>query len=156
MQSLRPSDLGQSARCAHWPKIRWLLGNMETVVAVFLGGGLGAVLRHFANNAVMHAWGRDFPLGIMLINIVGSFLMGVLIGLFAHTWDTSQNMRAFLTVGILGGFTTFSTFSMNAVDLFQHEQYVSGAVYVVGSVVIGILSLLLGVWLVRNLGTANV
>jgi CrcB protein len=129
---------------------------METVAAVFVGGGLGAVLRHFANNAVMHAWGRDFPLGIMVINIIGSFAMGVLIGLFAHVWDAPQNMRMFLTVGILGGFTTFSSFSMNAVELFQHEQYLSGIIYVVGSVLIGALSLVLGMWLVRNLGTANV
>jgi CrcB protein len=129
---------------------------METVLAVFVGGGLGAVLRHFFNNFVMHLWGRDFPLGIMLINIIGSFVMGLLIGLFAHVWDAPQNLRVFLTVGILGGFTTFSSFSLNAVELFQHEQYLSGTIYVLGSVLIGALSLVLGMWLVRNFGTANV
>ncbi len=104
----------------------------------------------------MHLWGRDFPLGIMLINIIGSFVMGLLIGLFAHVWDAPQNLRVFLTVGILGGFTTFSSFSLNAVELFQHEQYLSGTIYVLGSVLIGALSLVLGMWLVRNFGTANV
>ncbi len=122
---------------------------METVIAVFLGGGLGAVARHFVNTGVMQIWHRDFPLGILVINILGSFLMGVLISTFAHVWDTPQNVRAFLTVGILGGFTTFSSFSLDTIMLFERGQYIQAAIYLFASVGISLLALILGMWLVR-------
>ncbi len=124
---------------------------MELVLAIFVGGGLGAVLRHFVNTFVMHVWHREFPLGIMIINIVGSFTMGVLVGLFADVVNAPQTLRAFLTVGILGGFTTFSSFSLDAVQMIERGQYAQGTLYVVGSVVIAFLFLMLGMWLVRSL-----
>ena len=128
---------------------------METVIAVFLGGGLGAVVRHFVNTGVMQIWHRDFPLGILVINILGSFLMGVMVGTFAQM-DTPQNLRAFLTVGVLGGFTTFSSFSLDAVMLFERGQYMQAGAYLFASVGISLLALVAGMILVRMLAGAHV
>ena len=124
---------------------------MELVLAIFVGGGLGAVLRHFVNTFVMGAWHREFPLGIMIINIVGSFTMGVLVAVFADVVNAPQTLRAFLTVGVLGGFTTFSSFSLDAVQMIERGQYAQGAVYIIGSVGAALLALMLGMWLVRSL-----
>lgn len=129
---------------------------MGLTLAVFLGGGLGAVLRHFVNTFTMQIWHRDFPLGILLINILGSFTMGVLVSLFAHTWSAPQNMRAFLTVGILGGFTTFSSFSLDTIMLFERGQYAQAALYLFLSVGVSLAALVLGMWLVRVMTVGNV
>jgi len=129
---------------------------METVAAIFLGGGLGALARHFMNTFVMQIWHRDFPLGIMLVNILGSFTMGVLVGLFAHAWSAPQNIRAFLTVGILGGFTTFSSFSLDTIMLFERGQYAQAGLYLFVSVGVSLGALMLGMWLVRAVAVGNV
>ena len=122
---------------------------METVLAIAVGGGLGSVLRHLLNNAVGGAAGTGFPWGILIINVLGSFVMGVLISVFAHTWEPPQSMRAFLTVGILGGFTTFSTFSADSVLLLERGAFGPAAFYVFGSVGMGLAALYAGMLIVR-------
>ena len=122
---------------------------MTMVLAIASGGALGAVLRHFMNNAVGAWLGGGFPWGIFAINVAGSFAMGVLIALFAHVWEPPQEMKAFLTVGILGGFTTFSTFSLDAVTLLERGATGAAALYTGGSVALAIGGLYAGMMIVR-------
>ena len=124
---------------------------MMLTLAIGAGGALGAMLRHGVNMAALAAFPVAFPLGIMLINIIGSFVMGVLTGVFAHFWEPGQTVKLFLTVGVLGGFTTFSSFSLDAVLLWQRGEVAQAALYVLSSVVFSIGALILGLWIVRVL-----
>ena len=101
--------------------------------------------------AVGRALGAAFPWGTLIINIVGSFLIGVFVESFALAWSTSQMVRVFLTVGICGGFTTFSTFSLDAIVLMQRGELWSAAAYIIASVALSILALYVGLQLVRAL-----
>ena len=127
---------------------------MPTILAIAIGGGLGSVLRHLVNNAVGSAAGTTFPWGIMLINVVGSLIMGVLVSVFAHVGEVPQSTKAFLTVGILGGFTTFSTFSLDSIMLIERGTPGLAALYVGGSVGLGLVGLYSGMVLVRVLTAA--
>lgn len=122
---------------------------MQTILAIAGGGAFGALLRHAMNNIVTHMVGTTFPWGIFAVNIFGSFLMGVLIALFAHIWDPPQAMKAFLTVGLLGAFTTFSTFSMDAITLIERGAIGAAVLYIAGSVLLAIGALYGGMMLVR-------
>lgn len=113
------------------------------------GGALGAVARHFVNGAANGVLGLAFPWGTLTVNILGSVVMGVLIGLFAHVWQPPQEIRNFLTVGFLGAFTTFSAFSLDAVTLYQRGDIGLSAAYVAGSIILCIAGLLAGLYLVR-------
>jgi CrcB protein len=124
---------------------------MNSLLIVFLGGGLGAAIRHLVNQAVTRLSGGEFPFGIMAINISGSLVMGLAAGFFAfkanETW--SQDARLFITTGILGGYTTFSAFSLDAMLLYERGEIVTALVYVVGSVVLSLLGLAFGLYAVR-------
>jgi CrcB protein len=117
---------------------------------VFLGGGLGAALRHGVNIAVARMLGTAFPYGTLLINITGSFIMGLVAAYFAFKGDASQHWRLFLTTGILGGYTTFSAFSLDAALLYERGEIGIAALYVIASVVLSIVGLFAGLALVRN------
>ncbi len=123
---------------------------METVLAIAAGGAVGSVLRHFLNNAVVAAAGPNFPLGIFVINILGSFVMGVFVACFAHLGDPRPSVKVFLTTGVLGGFTTFSTFSLDAVMLFERGAYGLASFYIIGSVGLALAGLCIGQILVRT------
>jgi CrcB protein len=120
-------------------------------VLVFLGGGLGAMLRHGVNLGAARLIGTGLPWGTLFVNVTGSLLMGLLAGLFALKLDLSQGWRLFLTTGILGGYTTFSTFSLDAAMLYERGEPGWAALYVLGSVVLSIAGLFAGLWLVRQL-----
>lgn len=122
---------------------------MQTVIAIAAGGAIGAVARHFLNSGMSQMLGTGFPYGIMLANVLGSFLMGVLVSVFAHFWEPSQAMKAFLTVGFLGAFTTFSAFSLDAALLFERGAYGATAFYVAGSVILAVAGLFAGMMIVR-------
>ncbi len=126
---------------------------MNSTLIVFLGGGIGAAIRHLVNQAVGRVAGTEFPFGIMAINISGSLIMGLAAGFFAfkatETW--SQDARLFVTTGILGGYTTFSAFSLDAMLLYERGEVLTALVYVVGSVVLSILGLAFGLYAVRML-----
>ncbi|MDO9411798.1 MAG: fluoride efflux transporter CrcB [Pseudolabrys sp.] len=122
-----------------------------TYLIVFLGGGLGAALRHGINIASARALGTGFPYGTLLINITGSLIMGLVAGWFALKGDASQGWRLFLTTGILGGYTTFSAFSLDAALLYERGEVGAAAVYVIASVVLSIAGLFAGLALVRSL-----
>jgi CrcB protein len=118
-------------------------------IIVFLGGGLGAALRHGLNLGIGRLLGNGFPYATFFINFSGSFLMGLIAAWFAFKGDASQHWRLFLTTGILGGYTTFSTFSLDAAFLYERDQFVLMAVYVIGSVVLGLIGLFAGLAIVR-------
>lgn len=122
-----------------------------TYLIVFLGGGLGAALRHGINIASTRALGAGFPYGTLLINITGSLIMGLIAGWFALKGDASQGWRLFLTTGILGGYTTFSAFSLDAALLYERGEVGAAAIYVIASVVLSIAGLFAGLALVRSL-----
>ena len=117
---------------------------------VFLGGGLGAAMRHGINLGIARLLGTAFPYGTLLINITGSFIMGLVAAYFAFKGDASQHWRLFLTTGILGGYTTFSAFSLDVAVLYERGEIGAAALYVLGSVVISIIGLFAGLALVRS------
>ena len=119
-------------------------------LVVFLGGGIGAALRHGVNLAIARLLGTAFPYGTLMINITGSFIMGVVAAYFAFKGDASQHWRLFLTTGILGGYTTFSAFSLDAALLYERGEMGMAALYVIASVTISIIGLFAGLALVRN------
>ena len=103
-------------------------------LVVFLGGGIGAALRHGINLAVARLLGTAFPYGTLMINISGSFIMGLVAAYFAFKGDASQHWRLFLTTGILGGFTTFSAFSLDFAMLWGRGAMLPAALYLLVSV----------------------
>lgn len=117
---------------------------------VFLGGGFGAALRHGVNVAAARALGTGFPYGTLTVNIVGSLAMGLFAAYFAFKGDASQHWRLFFTTGLLGGFTTFSAFSLDAVLLYERGQTGLAAFYVIASVAVSIAGLLAGLAVVRH------
>jgi fluoride exporter len=120
-------------------------------VLVFFGGGLGASLRHFINLACARYFGTAFPWGTFIINITGSTVMGLIAGYLAFKGEASQPWRLFLMTGVLGGYTTFSAFSLDTVLLYERGQVGLALFYVVGSVVLSIAGLFAGLSLVRHL-----
>ena len=117
---------------------------------VFLGGGLGAALRHGVNLLSALWLGTAFPYAIVFENVTGSFVMGLLAAYFAFKADATQHWRLFLTTGILGGYTTFSAFSLDTALLYQRGELGLAALYVVLSVALSIGGLFAGLALVRN------
>jgi fluoride exporter len=124
---------------------------VNSYLVVFLGAGIGGALRHGVNVAALRLLGPGFPHGTMTVNVVGSMAIGLLAGWFAHRADPGQTWRLFLTTGILGGFTTFSAFSLDVALLFQRGQIGLAAVYVLTSIVLAILGLFAGLWLIRSI-----
>ena len=122
---------------------------MQSYLLVALGGGIGAMLRHALGSVSLRTFGPGFPIGTMSANIVGGFLMGVLVGWLA-TKDGSNDLRLFLGVGLLGGFTTFSAFSLEAWLMIEKGRYGAFGAYVGGSVVLAIAALAMGLILARK------
>ena len=110
---------------------------------VFLGGGLGAAARHGVNRLALAWLGPAFPWGTLAVNVAGSLAMGLLIGLFAAL-ETGQSTRLFLTTGFLGGFTTFSAFSLDALALYQRGEPALAAAYVAASVLLSLAAIAAG------------
>jgi CrcB protein len=125
--------------------------TFASYMIVFVGAGVGGALRHGVNVA-FRALGSGFPYGTLFINVVGALVMGLLAGLFAVKFDLGQSWRLFLTTGILGGFTTFSTFSLEAAVLYERGELGAMAVYVMASVIFSIGGLFAGLFIVRQFG----
>ena len=121
-----------------------------TYLLVFLGGGIGALLRHGVNVGSARYFGTGFPFHTLFENVTGSLAMGLLAGQFAFT-GASQNARLFLTTGILGGYTTFSAFSLDAILLWERHQHGMAALYVLTSVAASLAGMALGLALIRHL-----
>jgi CrcB protein len=124
---------------------------MLATVLIFIGGGLGSALRHGVNQAAAQFLGSGFPYGTLTVNIVGSFIMGVVAGYFAFKGEATQPWRLLLTTGILGGFTTFSTFSLDVALLYECGVLGMAVLYVVASVGVALAGLFAGLFIIRNL-----
>lgn len=126
---------------------------MSPIILVFAGAGLGGVLRHLTNLGAARLLGAGFPWGTLAVNIGGSLVMGLLAGWLAfkagEAW--SQDVRLFLMTGVLGGYTTFSAFSLDAVLLFERGQALQAGGYVAASVILSIAALVAGLGLARTL-----
>jgi CrcB protein len=122
-----------------------------TYLLVFIGGGLGASLRHAVNMVFTRALGTAFPHHTFFINVTGSTIMGLIAGYLAFKGEVSQHWRLFLMTGILGGYTTFSAFSLDTALLYERGEVALAVFYVVGSVALSIAGLFAGLALVRHL-----
>ena len=123
---------------------------MMSYLVVFVGAGIGGSIRHGMNIWVARLLGTHFPSHTFIINIVGSLVMGLVAGWFAERGGATGHMRLFLTTGILGGFTTFSAFSLDAVLLWERHEHLMAGLYVGGSVAGAIAGLALGLWIMRT------
>ena len=114
---------------------------MPMALAIALGGAVGALSRHYMAAAVSRAFGLGFPYGTLTVNMVGCFLMGLLVEAMALRFSITPEARGFLAVGLLGGFTTFSAFSLEVALLYERGQPLLAALYVVASVVLSVAAL---------------
>ena len=118
---------------------------------VFIGGGIGSALRHGSALVAARWFGTGRPYGTLFVNIFGSFVMGLITEYWALKSGLPQPVRLFLTTGIIGGFTTFSTFSLDTAVLWERGQSLATLAYVLGSVVVSISALFAGLAVVRTL-----
>lgn len=123
---------------------------MYHVFIVALGGAIGSGLRHMTNLAALRLLGPGFPWGTLTVNIVGCFLMGVFIELLARRLGGSAELRLFVATGILGGFTTFSAFSLDFAVLTERGALAQAFLYVAASVLVSIAALFLGLWVAKS------
>jgi CrcB protein len=121
----------------------------QFILAVAAGGALGSVVRYLVGIGSGRLFGTDFPWGTLIINVTGSFLIGAFVGLSAAKWDLSQTMRIFLTVGVCGGYTTFSTFSLDAYYLIERGQTLASSAYMIASVALSVGALIAALRFVR-------
>jgi CrcB protein len=123
---------------------------MNMLLAVACGGALGAMGRHLVSGQVMRWMGSGFPWGTLTVNVLGSFLLGVLVEYLALRWSATQEMRGFLVVGMLGGFTTFSAFSLDAVLLLERGNLAPAFAYIAGNLLLSIAGLFAGLVIFRQ------
>lgn len=123
---------------------------MMGYLVVFVGAGVGGAIRHGMNIGVGRLMGTHFPWHTFVINIVGSLVMGLVAGWFTYRSDPTGHLRLFLTTGILGGFTTFSAFSLDAALLWERNEHLLAALYVGGSVAGALAGLGFGLWVMRT------
>jgi CrcB protein len=124
--------------------------QLGLILAIAIGGAVGSLARHYLSSGIYSVTGTAFPYGILMVNVLGGLIMGMVVELGALKLNYSLEMRAFLTTGILGGFTTFSTFSLDAALLIERGDWLGAALYMVGSVALSVLALFGGLWLVRS------
>jgi len=122
-------------------------------ILIFIGAGIGGVLRNAVGLTAMRLFGMGFPIGTMAINIIGSLVIGLVAGWLAFKAGVSWSMyaRAFVITGVLGGFTTFSSFSLEAAMLVERGQFGHAAIYVLGSVGLSLLGVFAGLAVMRAL-----
>ena len=124
---------------------------MLNIFLVALGGALGSVARYFVSLWSVRLAGPSFPWGTLTVNIVGAFLIGLMVETIARRFDASAEMRLFLVTGILGGFTTWSSFTLDAVALFERGDLGLSALYLGGSLVVSFAAVFAGLALGRAL-----
>ena len=124
---------------------------MQAFLIVFVGSGLGGMLRYGVNLLAGALLGMNFPWGTAFVNVAGSFIMGLVAGVLAMKGGGWDGWRLFLATGILGGFTTFSSFSLDAAALWERGATAAAGVYVLGSVAISLAAIFAGLWLTRTL-----
>ncbi|WP_341894982.1 fluoride efflux transporter CrcB [Ferrovibrio terrae] len=121
---------------------------MNTLI-VFIGAGIGGALRYGVNVAALRLVGAGFPWGTLAINVAGSFAMGLVAEYFALKSGLPQHWRLFLTTGVLGGFTTFSAFSLETALLYERGEFLAAGLYMLGSAVLAVAGLFAGLAVIR-------
>ncbi|MEN3952941.1 fluoride efflux transporter CrcB [Iodidimonas sp. SYSU 1G8] len=127
------------------------MSSYYTYMAVAAGGAAGSLARFMLAGQVMRWTGPGFPWGTLTVNVLGGLIMGILIELFAVKFSPSPALQAGLTVGLLGGFTTFSSFSLETVLMIQRNEVFPALAYVAGSVVLCVAAVFFGMFLVRSI-----
>ncbi|WP_075288754.1 fluoride efflux transporter CrcB [Pararhizobium arenae] len=122
---------------------------MTHILLVALGGALGSVLRYLVGLGTLRSFGPSFPWGTLTVNVTGSFLIGLISELIMQKFSGSPEMRVFMITGILGGYTTFSAFSLDAIALLERGETVPAAIYVGSSVILSGLAVVAGLALMR-------
>ena len=122
---------------------------MINILAIAAGGAIGAVFRYLLGNQISIIFGTNFPFSILIINVIGSFFMGMAIESFNLFSISNEPMQKFLTVGVLGAFTTFSTFSLDALDLIMKNRISDAFLYISASVILAIGFLFLGIQFIK-------
>ncbi|MBV1915938.1 MAG: fluoride efflux transporter CrcB [Pseudomonadales bacterium] len=124
---------------------------MLQLIAIALGGAVGSVARFLAANAAAEQFGTRFPYGTLMVNLVGSFLIGLMYVLIVEKFKLSAEIRGLVMVGFLGAFTTFSTFSLELLDMLKSGALLGAGFYISVSVIIGVINVWLGMQLGKNL-----
>jgi CrcB protein len=122
---------------------------MSIIISIAVGGGIGAVGRYLVMECVNYWLGQDFPYSTLIVNVVGSFVIGLLFGAMVITWSPSAELRGFLIFGFLGSFTTFSAFSLDVITLMQQGEFLSALLYIIVSVIFSVLALFAGISTIR-------
>jgi fluoride exporter len=123
----------------------------QLILAVAIGGAVGSVLRYLVGIESGRLFGTEFPWGTLIINVSGSFLIGVFAALFATKWNAQPSAKVFLIVGICGGYTTFSTFALDVWYLIERGQLVASLAYILASVILSTVALIGALHLIRVL-----
>ncbi len=121
---------------------------MAPLIQVALGGAIGASARYLSGHAMTHVLGKNFPWNTMFVNFLGSFLMGVVVVTLAH--ENGNRFAPLLMTGVLGGFTTYSAFSLDAMTIIERGEYGLGALYVFGTLVLALGGIALGLYAARS------
>ena len=124
---------------------------MSALLAVAGGGAIGATARYLIYVGTAQLLGVNFPFATLIVNIVGSFFMGLLVEVMALVWSPSQEVRLFLATGVLGSFTTFSTFSLDFAVLYERDKFFLCAVYLGASVLFSIIAFFAGLYVLRHI-----
>ena len=123
---------------------------LRQILLVAIGGAIGSVARHLVGVASLRLFGPAFPFGTLIVNLVGAFVMGVFVEILARRFGASADLRLLIATGVLGGFTTFSSFALDAAVLWERGEVFSSFVYVAATLVLGLAALFLGLALARN------
>mgnify|MGYP001466140757 CR=1 FL=1 len=127
--------------------------SLNLAIAVAVGGAVGAVVRHLVVQQTANVFGTETPWSTLLVNTIGSFILGVAMEVFALTWTPGQAFQVMITVGFCSSLTTFSAFSMDLVILFQQGLYIKAGIYLVVSIISGVMAFLAGMALIRAINT---
>tara|TARA_B100001093_G_scaffold518104_1_gene601829 strand:+ start:559 stop:969 length:411 start_codon:yes stop_codon:yes gene_type:complete len=127
--------------------------SLNLALAAAVGGALGAVVRHLVVQQTANIFGTDLPWGTFIVNTIGSFILGIAVEIFALIWTPGQAFQIMLTAGLCGSLTTFSAFSMDLVTLFEQGFLTKAGIYLVVSILSGVMALLAGMALIRAINT---
>ncbi len=122
---------------------------MTNILLAAVGGALGSVLRYLVGVLTLRWFGPSFPWGTLAVNVVGSFIIGLTVEMIARRFNASMELRVFIVTGIIGGFTTWSSFSLDTMVLFERGAIAAAAAYVIGSLVVSFAAVFAGLALGR-------
>ena len=128
------------------------ISALPPLLLVAIGGGTGAMLRYLVGRWALAAFGPGFPVGTLAVNLLGGLVMGLVVGMLARVNEGGEHLRLLLGVGVLGGFTTFSAFSLEMVNMVTRNEIGLAVAYATASVLGSMAALFIGLWIVRGLG----